>query len=85
MPIISKFFGIIVIMYWKDHNPPHIQVKYNQYHAIINIDDFKVMGKFPGRALNLVREWLKLHQLELLENWRRAASGEPIQSIAPLE
>jgi hypothetical protein len=28
MPTISRFFGILIQMYFDDHNPPHFHVKY---------------------------------------------------------
>jgi len=85
MPVISRFFGIVIIMYWNDHNPPHIHVKYSEYNAIVSINGELLAGNFPRRALMLVLEWLGEHTVELLENWQRAASGEAIKPIAPLE
>lgn len=85
MPVISRFFGIIIIMYWNDHNPPHFHAKYGEYRAIISIEDGLVDGYLPKRAQNLVIEWLNLHKAELMENWISAAKGEQIKQIAPLE
>lgn len=85
MPIISRFFGIMIIMYWNDHNPPHFHAKYADYDAIISIDGRLIGGALPNRAMKLVLEWLNLHTTELLENWYRAANGQEIKSIAPLE
>lgn len=72
-------------MYWNDHNPPHFHAKYGEYDAIISIEYGTVTGNFPQRATNLVLEWLSLHKSELLHNWSRAANGEQIHPIAPLE
>lgn len=61
MPVISRFFGITIIMYWNDHNPPHIHAKYGEYSAIISIDGELLDGKFPSRGLTLVLEWIGGH------------------------
>ena len=52
-----------------EHNPPHFHVWYEDYKAIITIKDGIITGSLPRRALNLVYEWLDLHQDELLDNW----------------
>lgn len=85
MPVICRFLGIAIIMYWNDHNPPHFHVKYAGHNAIITIEDGSVIGEFPKRALSLVMEWLEIHKAELIENWLRASNGEEIRQIAPLE
>ena len=85
MPQISRFFGIIISMYYDDHNPPHFHATYGEYNAEIGINDFIVMeGKLPSRVLGLVIEWASLHQEELLANWNRIEKGVPIENIAPL-
>ena len=50
MPEISRFLGIIIRMYFKDHNPPHFHVNYEKYEASININDFGIIdGNLPPR------------------------------------
>ncbi len=85
MPELSRFYGIVVRMFFKDHNPPHIHIEYQDYEAIIHIDSGLVQGKMPRRALNLVFEWLDLHREELLENWELAQNQEPLYKIEPLK
>ena len=85
MPIISRFLGIIITMYWSDHIPPHFHAKYGEYEIIVTIDAGIVEGKFPKRALKHVLEWLDLHQEELLDNWHCCQQREPLKDIAPLE
>lgn len=85
MPVISRFLGIIIMMYYKDHNPPHFHAKYNEHEAMIDMDGSVIEGYIPPRALRLVEEWLLLHRSELLENWRRTQCGTPLLQIAPLE
>jgi hypothetical protein len=85
MPIISRFLGIAIMMYWNDHNPPHFHAKYGDYEIVISIEGNIIDGNFPKRALNLVLEWVKLHRVELVENWQMAREGRQLKQIAPLE
>ncbi|MBF0231121.1 MAG: DUF4160 domain-containing protein [Desulfamplus sp.] len=85
MPIISKFLGIIISMYWNDHSPPHFHAKYGEYEITVNIHTGVIEGRFPKRALRHVIEWYDSHKNELTENWERCRKGEPLQTIEPLE
>jgi hypothetical protein len=86
MPEICRFLGIIITMYYGDHAPPHFHVRYNDYQALIDIPQLKLIeGKLPPRVLGLVMEWALLHQAELQENWQRAVNLQPVQPILPLE
>lgn len=85
MPRISTFYGIIVMMFWDDHNPPHFHVKYNEFKAIISIDEIKVLnGNLPNKAWQLIKEWTLLHQKELRENWNLGLMNQPFKEIEPL-
>lgn len=85
MPEVSSFYGIIISMYPGDHNPPHFHVRYNEFRAIIEIEDKKVIGEMPNRALKIVFEWLDIHKEELIDNWNELQKGRPIVKIKPLE
>ncbi|MFI3264272.1 MAG: DUF4160 domain-containing protein [Rikenellaceae bacterium] len=85
MPVISTFYGIIIMMFFDDHNPPHFHVKYGDYEAIIHIVDGEVDGKLPRRVLSMVFEWLDLHKEELMENWRLIEQSKHINKIQPLK
>lgn len=85
MPEISRFYGIIIGMFFNEHNPPHFYVKYEEYNAEITIKDGIVTGRLPRRALNLVFEWLDMHRDELLENWKRGENCESFIKIEPLK
>ncbi|MFZ2407564.1 MAG: DUF4160 domain-containing protein [Methylobacter sp.] len=78
MPEISRFLGIVIYMYWSEHNPPH-------FHAVYKLLGGIVRGECPKRALPAVLDWLDLHQAELLGNWQRAQLDKPLNSIEPLE
>jgi hypothetical protein len=86
MPEISRFFGIIVFMYFDEHNPPHFHVRYGEDRAVISINELKLMeGKIPKRALALVLEWANEHRDELLKNWNSLETTGDYSKIAPLE
>ena len=85
MPIISRFLGIIIAMYWDDHTPPHFHAKYGDYEVTVNIMTGVVEGKFPKRALRHVLEWYELHKEELNNNWERCRTREMPKQIEPLE
>lgn len=87
MLTISKFYGIIITMYFKnEHNPPHFHVKYNEYLAVIAISNLRMMeGTLPNRVKSLVLEWADLHREELMDNWNRLQSVGEFTPIAPLE
>lgn len=85
MPEISSFYGIAIYMYISEHNPPHFHVYYNEYKAVITIDDGIVTGTLPRRALRLVYEWLDIHRDELMGNWHRLRNGESPVKVAPLK
>jgi hypothetical protein len=86
MPEISRFFGIVIFMYFDEHNPPHFHVKYGEDRAVISIQELKVMeGRIPKRALSLVLEWANDHRDELLNNWQSLQTTGDYSKIAPLE
>jgi hypothetical protein len=85
MPEISRFLGIIIAMYYKDHLPPHFHAIYGEYEITVEIESGVINGRFPRRALRLVLEWLELHKDELLVNWQFVEEKKPLKKIAPLE
>ena len=86
MPEISRFFGIVILMYYREHIPPHFHVRYNDQHATVSIDSGKVLdGQLTGRVQRLVLEWLEIHREEMAENWKRATTRAPLKAISPLE
>jgi hypothetical protein len=85
MPEISRFLGIVIAMYYRDHAPPHFHAIYGEYEVVIDINTGVVEGKFPRRALGHVIEWLGLHRDELLADWDLARDSQPLNKIDPLE
>lgn len=85
MPQISYFLGVIIRMFYRDHNPPHFHAFYGDFEALIDINKNEVIGGYlPPRVLGLVTEWTALHKNELLDNWERAKGQMPLLSIKPL-
>ena len=81
MPVISEFYGISIRIYYKEHNPPHIHVSYGEYVSEIRIDNLEVLeGNLPKRALKIAKEWITIHQKELMEMWNTKNFG----NIEPL-
>ena len=86
MPQISQFFGIIIRMFYDEHNPPHFHAQYGEYNCCIDIQTLSVIeGQFPARALGLVIEWTILYQKELMDNWLRMEQQKSLQKIEPLK
>jgi hypothetical protein len=86
MPEISRFFGIIIAMYYDDHEPPHFHVRYGEQKAIITIDTMTILrGQLSPRAHSLVMEWGALHKAELLEDWALSKQQAPLKKIKPLD
>lgn len=81
MPEVSRFLGIVIAMFYRDHSPAHFHATY----GTVAIETGVVSGQFPNRALRHVLEWLDLHRAELLENWELARQRETLKRIAPLE
>lgn len=85
MPRISAFYGIVIMMYHREHGVPHFHAYYGEFEASIAIDSLDLLaGSFPTRSLRLVRKWAALHKEELLENWDRAQQEEVLENIDPL-
>ncbi len=86
MPKISEFFGILILMYYNDHAPPHFHAQYAEYEALIRISPLGLLqGELPPRAFSLVMEWAQIHQDQLMEDWNYAANNKKLHKIPPLE
>ena len=85
MPEISRFLGIIIAMYYRDHAPPHFHAIYGDFEVTVEIASDRVNGDFPKRALAHVLEWSSLHREELLATWTLARASRPLPRIEPLE
>jgi hypothetical protein len=86
MPELSRFFGIVIAMFYDDHAPPHFHVRYGRQRAIVAIETLAVIeGALSPRVRGLVTEWAAQHQGELRQAWQSAERHEPLPPIPPLE
>lgn len=86
MPEISRFFGIIIYVYFREHNPPHFHAVYGEEEILIELQNLKILkGYLSPRALGLVMEWAAMHQNELLHAWEQALNYQIPDKIEPLK
>ncbi len=84
MPEVSRFFGIVIRMYFDEHNPPYFRAIYAGNEAQVGINPIVILeGKLPNRAAFM--EWAALHQQDLMHNWHRLRNDQPTERIDPLE
>jgi len=85
MPEISRFFGIIIKMFYDDHAPPHFHAYYQNFNATFSIRTGQMIdGKFPQKQSAFVTAWALLHEKELMANWKALVSGKEANKVAPL-
>jgi hypothetical protein len=85
MPELSRFYGIVIKMYFDDHEPPHFHAEYAEDEAVLSIETLAVIaGRLRPRALGLVAEWAALHQDDLRKAWLKTKNLEATEKIAPL-
>ncbi|MBO7122666.1 MAG: DUF4160 domain-containing protein [Treponema sp.] len=87
MPELSRFFGLVIKMIYKDddkHHKPHVHVFYGENEASVALDGEVLDGKLPVRQYRILSGWLALHEDELYAAWNKAVRGEPFEKIPPL-
>jgi hypothetical protein len=86
MPEICRFFGIIIRMFFDEHDPPHFHAEFQGNKAVFDFNGNMIKGNLNSKtARRLVREWIDLRYKELEEDWELARAGKEINKIAPLE
>lgn len=86
MPEISRFFGLVVHMFYDDHEPPHVRVEYQGHKAKLDFQGNVQAGDLKSKAaLRLVREWIDLNSERLDTDWKLAREGKPLEKIPPLD
>ena len=86
MPEICRFFGIIIRMFFEDHEPSHIHVEYQGQKAVFDLKGNIIKGELNSRtAIKLVREWIDLRYNELQDDWKLAKAGKELKKISPLD
>lgn len=85
MPEISRFFGIVIKMFFDDHNPPHFHAVYEKYEGMFSINPLQMInGNLPPRVQGIVIEWASLHKDELEKNWKSIKEKQVFNKIKPL-
>jgi hypothetical protein len=86
MPEISRFYGIVVRLFFNDHEPPHFHAIYGEHEVLVEIETLTIYrGYLPHRALALVLEWAALRRDDLRRDWALARQGSPLEPISPLD
>lgn len=85
MPAISIFFGIVIRMFYKDHEPLHFHAEYQGQRGKFDLAGRMVIGNIQSKtALRLIKQWAKQHGPEIRANWQRIKVGKPLETIEPL-
>lgn len=85
MPSISMFFGIIIYMYFDEHNPPHFHARYQGYKAAFDFEGDMIAGELPPKQHKLVAAWAVMHADELFANWELLQRAEKPYRVDPLK
>lgn len=85
MPVISMFYGIIIMMYsGNEHNPPHFHARYQDFSAVFDFDGNLIKGKFPDKQTKYIVAWADIHHDELVANWQLSTDSKQVYKIDPL-
>lgn len=85
VPIISAFFGIVIRMFYKEHEPPHFHAEHQSQQATFDFAGKIIAGRIQSRtAVRLIRRWAVLHGQALEKNWSAMKAGKPLEKIPPL-
>ena len=85
MPAISIFFGIVIKMFYNEHEPAHFHAEYQGQRGKFDLAGRMVVGNIGSKtARRLIRQWTKEHEAEIRANWRRMKAGKPLEVIEPL-
>lgn len=86
MPEVSRFYGISIYLYAREHPPAHFHARYGEDEAVVDIASGRILeGRLPNRASRLVLDWAELHRGDLLAAWESLRAGQSPSKIAPLE
>jgi hypothetical protein len=85
VPIISVFFGIVIRMFYKEHEPAHFHAEHQGQQGKFDLEGKMIAGNIHSKtALRLIRRWASVHRQELQANWKRMKGGRPLEGIEPL-
>jgi Domain of unknown function (DUF4160) len=84
MPTVASVFGMLIMFFYDDHEPPHFHVHAADFSGKMRLDDLsmiEVSGRMRGRDIQRLRTWATEHRMELWENWLRARQRRPLMRI----
>jgi hypothetical protein len=83
MPTIAYFYGVMIQMYYDEHEPPHFHARYGGAKAVVRLSDGEIIaGELPPTAARMVRQWALARRNELQDNWHRARAHQPLEKVA---
>ncbi len=70
MPVIARFYGILIKMYFREHGVPHFHAIYGEFNGVFEVSSLDMIeGDLPARAHRLVRDWAEQYKDELQRMW----------------
>lgn len=85
MPVLSKFYGVVVGMLFAPVLGAHFHAIYGEHELMVSISSLAIIqGEAPESVRRMVLKWARCHQNDLMVAWRRCAAGLSPQAIAPL-
>jgi len=84
MPVLSRFRGISIYIYAREHGTPHLHAKYQNEEVVLNLEGDILDGKLPKKQLRLVQAWAVMRSDEILKKWKMLQQGLVIDQIEPL-
>jgi hypothetical protein len=86
MPVVAIFFGIVIRMHYREHEPRHFHAEHQSQQGKFDFDGNQTIGNITSRnALDLIRQWAQLNRAALDANWSKIRAGRPLDRIPPLE
>lgn len=83
MPEICRFYGIVIKMFFKpkEHEPSHIHALYGEHVGVFDLRTTTMTeGDLPGKAQDMVKEWMTQNQGRLQEMW----DTQKLEKLPPL-
>lgn len=86
MAFVSTFFGVLIRMFYREHNPPHFHAEYQGMEGEFDFEGTMLKGNIKSQtAKQLIRQWAQLHKPELEINWSNIEKKQNINKIEPLD
>jgi hypothetical protein len=71
VPVIARFYGITVKMYFREHGVPHFHAVYGEFNGVYEVSTLEMIeGDLPIRAQRLVKDWAERYRDELVRMWQ---------------